>query len=207
MEEDTLEAEQDDQPWLMPREYEIGGVRWFNQTVQELQRALHPLLAQIPRAELADGPPRIEEGEPPPPEASRLYRPMKTSHVWTVSVEDVVEFKLDQFLADTYAVAEGTGAQMVKGFFELISQVSEDHGNVIQATDRDFFDVYADAMEKIELEFDAEGNPTTTIFMHPDLLEKLKDKKPTPEQEARLNAILERRREEWRAARRRRDLS
>lgn len=87
-----------------------------------------------------------------------------------------------------------------------MSDVSEEYGNVIEGGGRDFFDVFADALETIDLAFDEQGHPNLTIVMHPDQMDKLRDKEPTPEQEARLNAILERRREEWRASRRRRDL-
>lgn len=201
------EGEVAEAPWFLPREYEIGGVRWFSDTVGELQRALHPLLAQIPRVELADSPPAPPvEGESLPPEASSLYRPTVVSHEWSVSIEDVVAFKVGQFLADLYALADSTGGQMVRAFLELVSDVSEEHGNVIEGAGRDFFDVFADSLETIDMTFDENGRPNLTFVMHPDQMDKLREKKPTPEQEARLNAILERRREEWRAARRRRDL-
>ncbi len=201
------EGERIEPPWFFPREYEIGGVRWFSDTVGELQRALHPLLAQVTRVELADTPPTTPvEIESLPPEASSLYRPTVISHEWTVSVEDVVAFAVDQFLADVYAVADNTGEQMVRAFLELVSDVSEEHGNVIDGGGRDFFDVFAESLETIDMTFDDDGLPNLMIVMHPDLMDKIRDKKPTPEQEARLNATLERRREEWRASRRRRDL-
>lgn len=60
----------------MPREYEIGGVRWLSEAAREMARALHPLLAQIPRAELAESPEPLPVGAPVPKEASSLYRPM-----------------------------------------------------------------------------------------------------------------------------------
>lgn len=200
-------VERSDEPWVIPREYEIGGVRWFSDAVSELSRALHPLLAQIPRVELAETPPAPPaDGAPLPTEASPLYRPMVISHEWTVSIEDVVAFKVEQFLADLNAMADDTGRQMVRGFLELVSDLSDQHGNTIDGEGRDFFDVFAEAMETIDMSFDDEGRPNLTFIMHPDQVEKLQDKQPTAEQEARLNAILERRREEWRASRRRRDL-
>lgn len=206
MADESSGAEQVEQPWLMPREYEIGGVRWFSDTVREMQRALHPLLAQIPRVELADRPARPAEGEPLPAEASSLYRPTVVSHEWRVSIEDVVAFQADQFLADTYTLADNTGGQIVKAFLELVSDVSEEYGNVIDGSGRDFFDVYADSLETIDMSFDDDGQHNLTVVLRSDQMDNLRGKKPTPEQEARINAILERRREEWRASRRRRDL-
>ena len=103
----------------------------FSGAVDELQRALHPLLAQIPRAELADRPPSpLTAGEVVPKEASSLYRPMVVSHEWTVSIQDVVDFEVEQFLADLYAMADDTGGQMVRGFLDLVFDVTDETGNV-----------------------------------------------------------------------------
>lgn len=195
-----------DEPWFMPREYEIGAARWFSDVAMEMSRALHPLLAQVRRVELGEGPEPLSDGAPRPSESSSLYRPMVASHVWTVSPQDVAEFDVDQFLTDLHAFADDMGGQMVRGFVELVSDVSDEYGNTIDANGRDFFDVYADSLETIDMTFDNEGQPNLTILMHPKQLEELRDKQPTAEQEARINAIIDRRREEWRASRRRRDL-
>jgi hypothetical protein len=45
-----------DEPRVIPREYEVGGVWRFSDAAREKSRALHPLLAQIRRVELAEGP-------------------------------------------------------------------------------------------------------------------------------------------------------
>ncbi|MGL5823366.1 MAG: hypothetical protein ACRCYU_00655 [Nocardioides sp.] len=195
-----------DVPWAMPREYEIGGARWFSSALKELARTLHPLLAQIPRVELAEKPPALPDGTPPPREASPLYRPMTIAHEWTVSIPDVVGFKVDQFLADLHAAADEMGGQMVREFLNFVSDVAEDSGNVIDAAGRDFYDVYADTLETIDMSFDDDGRHNLSLVLSPTQAEKLRQKPPTAEQEARINAVLERRREEWRAARRRRDI-
>lgn len=193
-------------PWVMPREYEIGGLRWFSDASREMARALHPLLAQVTREELVEGPPPQTDGGLLPDEASSLYRPMAAQHEWTVSIEDVAAFDLDQFLADLFALADSMGGQMVRGMLEHISDVTDEYGNTIDAAGRDFFDVYAETLETIEMTFDDEGRPNLTIVMHPDQIEELRHKQPTPEQETRLESILQRRKEEWLASRRRRDL-
>lgn len=199
-------ADRPEVPWVMPREYDIGGVRWLSEASRVLARALHPLLAQVTREELAEGPPPQAEDDALPAEASSLYRPMAIRQEWTVSIEDVAAFNLEQFLADLYALGDSMGKQMVRGVLDHISAVTDEYGNTIDAGGRDFFDVFAETLETIDMTFDDEGRPNLTIVMHPDQLEKLRDKQPTPEQEARLDAILQRRKEEWFASRRRRDL-
>ena len=198
--------ERPEEPWVMPREYDIGGGRWFSDASREMARALHPLLAQVTREELAEEPPTLTEGAALPAEASSLYRQMALQHVWTVSIKDVVDFNVDQFLTDLYALADSTGRQMVRGILEHISAVTEENGNTVDATGRDFADAFADSLETMDISFDEEGLPNLTIVMHPDQVEKLRENPPTPEQEARINAILRRRRGEWLASRRRRDL-
>ncbi len=95
---------------------------------------------------------------------------------------------------------------MIRGMLEHISAVTDEYGNTIDASGRDFFDVFAETLETVEMTFDQEGRPNLTIVMHPDTMERLRGKQPTPEQEARINAIMDRRKEEWHASRRRRDL-
>jgi hypothetical protein len=195
-----------DQPWVIPHEYEIGGVRWFSEAVSEMSRALHPLLAQVPRVELTEGPTLPADGAPVPSQASPLYRPMVVSHEWTVSIPDVVDFTIDQFLADLHTMASDTGGQMVRGFLELVSDAAELAGNVIEGGGRNFYDVFAESLETIVVSFDEDGKANLSVVLHPDQAKKLSELQPTAEQEARINAILERRREEWRASRHRRDL-
>jgi hypothetical protein len=103
-------------------------------------------------------------------------------------------------------MAQDVGSQMVKMFIEHVSEVSEEVDNVVSAEDRDFFDVYAEALEKVEMTFDENGDHNLTMLVNPETHDRLRDKTPTPEQEARINAIIDSKREEWRAARRRREL-
>lgn len=206
MEARDTSADRPEEPWVMPREYEIGGMRWFSDASREMARALHPLLGQVTREELPDVPPSPAEGAALPAEASSLYRPMAVRHEWTVSIEDVAAFNVDQFLTDLHALADSMGGQLVSGMLEHISTVSEDYGNVVDATGRDFADAFADSLETMDLSFDGEGRPNLTIVLHPNQAERLRENPPTPEQQARIDAILDRRREEWLASRRRRDL-
>lgn len=195
-----------EQPWTIPREYESGGRRWFSDAVRELESAHQPLLAQISRVEMADMPRSLGEGEPLPTEASPLYRATLAKHEWTVHVEDVFNFNADRLLADIDDMARNVGAQKVKMFVEHISEVTEHVGNVVKSNGRDFFDVYAESLEKIEITFDENGDHHVTMFVNPETHDQLKGKAPTPEQQARITAVIDRKRKEWRATRRRREL-
>lgn len=49
MDSEDAPDDRPEEPWVMPGEYEIGGVRWFSDASREMARALHPLLAQVTR--------------------------------------------------------------------------------------------------------------------------------------------------------------
>jgi hypothetical protein len=193
-------------PWLVPEEFELAGRTWMAEMVDSLSVELHPLLGKLTRVRMQDGPQPVAPGEEPPPEASTLFRPMELSHEWLASVEAAVRFDRDSYLSDLYSLADDLGGQMLKGMFEHIAQVSEEHGRSVDATDRDFFDVFIESLEDLEISFNEDGSSNLTIVMHPEQADKLRGRSPTPEQEAKLDEILERKRIEWFAARRRREL-
>jgi hypothetical protein len=198
----------DNRLWARPREYEEAALRWMNQAMRDLSKSLHPLLAQLGEAEVREGPGPLPSSPTTttPVEASPLYRPIGISHEWVVSADAVVNFDTDTFLSDLDAMADAFGGQMIRGMFEHIGKLLEGTENSIDGSGRDFFDVIIQSLETIDMSFDDEGRPRLTIVMHPDQADKLRGRAPTPEQEATINEVLDRRREEWLAARRRREL-
>jgi hypothetical protein len=63
-------------------------------------------------------------------------------------------------------------------------------------------------LEKMYIEFDEEGQPKLpSLVMHPNLYEKVKEIKPTKEQEKTRAEIIERKRSEYNAQKRTRRLS
>jgi hypothetical protein len=105
-----------------------------------------------------------------------------------------------------FELADSFGSQLVQGMLAHISDVCDASGQTIDAGGRDIFEVMIETLETIDMSFDENGEPNLTMVVHPDTAAKLWDKTPTPEQEARVQQILERRREEWDASRRRHDL-
>lgn len=194
------------QPWVIPREYEIGGTRWLGDAVREMQIALHPLLEGIPRVDVEDMPDLPRAGDPLPVEASSLYRAASTSHQWTINIEDVVDFNVDQFLVDLVGIAQDVGGQVVQTFLEHVSTVSEAAGNVVNAEGRSIHDAFADALEMMDVDFDEDGNHNLSVVVSPETAKAMDETPPTPEQQERIHGILLKKREEWHAARRSRDL-
>jgi hypothetical protein len=98
--------------------------------------------------------------------------------------------------------------QLMPALFDLAGRASDAVGNTVDATGRDLNDVVLDAIERAEWAFDGDGKPTLQIAAHPDTLRKLQkaEAQATPEQRARYERIMQRKREEQDAARRTRRL-
>jgi hypothetical protein len=196
----------DPEVWALPSEYDAAASAWMSTTVDTLSRELHPLLASVRRERVADLP-RPEEHAPETSDlASPLFRGIEASHVLTADVEDSLRGDVDSFLTMAFDLADAFGSQLMKGMLAHISEVCDATGQTINAEGRDFVDVMIETLETIDISFDENGEHNLTMVMHPDTAAKLQDKQPTLEQEARMQQVLERRREEWNASRSRHDL-
>lgn len=178
----------------------------MSSTIDILSRELHPLLASVRRERVADLP-RPEEHAPETSElSSPLFRGIEASHVLAVDVQDTLDGDVDSFLTMAFDLADSFGSQLMMGMLAHVSEVCDESGQTIDAEGRDFFDVMIETLHTIDISFDENGEHNLTMVMHPDTAEKLRDKQPTPEQEARIHQVLERKREEWNASRRRHQL-
>jgi hypothetical protein len=138
-----------------------------------------------------------------PSRQSPLYRGIVLQHEWTTSADEVLSFDTDSLLANIAIAADVMGGQLVSAAAEHIGEICEQTGNVIDATGRDFYDVIIEAAEQMQLSFDDDGVLQHSILLHPDDAPRTP---ATPEQEEKLKAIVDRKREEWNAARGRREL-
>lgn len=135
--------------------------------------------------------------------SSPLYRGIRLQYEWTTSVDEILSYDTDSLLSSIAEAADEMGGQLVRAMVEHISSICEQTGNVVDAGGRSFYDAIIDVCENMELAFDEEGNLRQQVLLHPDNQPK---EPPTAEQEARLKAVIDRKREEWNAARRRREL-
>ncbi|MEC4841065.1 hypothetical protein R2360_16595 [Mycobacteroides chelonae] len=134
---------------------------------------------------------------------SPLYRGIHLQHEWTTSVDEILSYDTDSLLSNIAQTADGMGGQLVRAMAEHISAICERTGNVVDAGGSNFYEAIIEVSEKMELAFDDEGKLKQQILLHPD---NLPEEPPTAEQEARLKAVIDRKREEWSAARSRREL-
>jgi hypothetical protein len=204
-------SQYDDAPWpelwAVPDEFAEGAARWANRIVKSWSVELHPLLGEIGHEKASDLPSEADLADTDAGLATSLYRPIHVQVATTLDLDEVLRFDVPATLGRLFEMADEWGGQRMRGLLGHISDVSEEYGQTVDASGRDFGDVLIEALERLEITFDENDNPVMpTLVMHPDLAAKMEGTSPTPEQECRIAEIIERKREEHRASQRRPDL-
>jgi hypothetical protein len=124
-----------------------------------------------------------------------------------VDIDPVVAGDLGPVYAALDEAAEQQEEEMTKALFAMMTSLTGFTGNTVDADGKPFsWDLIADAFEKMDISFET-GKPDITLVMHPDDFAKLeKLPRPTPEQQARHDAVLARKHAEWLARQRTRRL-
>jgi len=193
--------------WAVPEEFAEGAARWVGRVLKKWSVELHPLLGEIGHEKASDLPSQADLAGTDAGLSTSLYRTIHVQVPATLDLEEVLTFDVPATLARLFEMADEWGGQLMRGMLGHISDVSDEHGQTVDASGRDFGDVLIESMERLEITFDESDNPVMpTLVMHPDTLAKLQGKSLTPEQEHRMAAVIERKREEHRASQRRPDL-
>jgi hypothetical protein len=108
-----------------------------------------------------------------------------------------LEKKLDE-------IAEKTAANLAAAFYKKVGEVCQEAGNSMNAGGQPLSAEHVlQMMDKVEMEFDQTGKPTTQIVFHPNMTESFKKVaeqiENDPELKRRTDAILARKREAWAA--------
>ncbi|TGD84354.1 hypothetical protein BayCH28_25970 [Mycolicibacterium sp. CH28] len=188
---------------LVPLEYIAGAMKWLDKAVDGLARCIHPILGSTGRETVRDLPPPGQSPSPGCDGAAMTFRTIRLTHEWTIDVKEVLNFDVDSFLEDVNNLADEFGGQLVSAMVEHISEVCESRSQTINAEGRDFFEVLIEVAETMELTFDEDGRLQTQLLLHPDTYARISERQPTAEQEMRLRSVIDRKREEWNATRRR----
>ncbi len=122
-----------------------------------------------------------------------------------LSASEVPTSSMGKAVERVEGAAEDIAAQMGKVFFERVDEATQAAGTAVDAGGKGFtFDLYCDLMGRIELDFDAEGqpimptlcaSPTALQKINAVLMEALKDE----ENRQRIESIIDKQRERWRA--------
>jgi hypothetical protein len=194
-----------EEPLFALYEYAIAETRFIGGAVDALARTRDGLYGQIQREPVS----RVQTTQITTDEGVVVEQPsVPVKYHITIHPEDLISGRLDRFIASLDEAADEMLGTLMPQFYEFLSKISEATGNVVDASDRPFFDVLYEAIEKVEMEFDEDGNHNHVLVLHPDQWAALQAKGPlTPEQQQKLDDLFTRKREEADARRRHRRLS
>lgn len=103
------------------------------------------------------------------------------------------------------AAARDMHGQMTKHLFEVVEQMCQEVGNVVDGMGRPFAEVFIEMMEKTDMSFEPDGtrSPGQSMVLHPDTFERIRPEleamEADPDIQRRVREIENRKREEWRA--------
>jgi hypothetical protein len=131
------------------------------------------------------------------------YRKAKFTHktdfqqLISMTPEDVIKVLNEE--------AKNIGGQMVKHYFQVLSTAAEEVGNVVDAKDqKPTPELFLDAMRKISIPFDKDGNPKfPTMIISEEMSdvwkEVEKEAEANPRYKKELDNIIEQKRKEYNA--------
>jgi hypothetical protein len=176
----------------------------FMTSVVEGMRGVDPLLGVIRSRQSGHaGPVRNVPGPEPVDHVLTTFEDEVAIHKDVIRGTDV-----EQFITIIVDVARKYLEAMGATFFQTVSQITEATGNSIDVGGQPLsWDLILDGLEQKEIAFDEEGKLAgEMIVMNPRTAQILASIEMTPEQEERLNDILQRKKEAWDAQQRTRRL-
>jgi hypothetical protein len=128
---------------------------------------------------------------------------------FTLNHSDLVSGNFGALILSLDDAADQGLKNLMPKFFEYLGRVCDATGNVIDGKGQPFsFDQVLDALDKIQIDFDDAGKPEMpTMVLSPELFEKIRMHPPTEAQNQRREEIINRKREEFNARRRTRQIS
>jgi hypothetical protein len=139
------------------------------------------------------------------------FEPFAVSAPMRIGWEDIARGNVDAMLATIDEAAESYHEQLSKRIYEHLGTLTAATGNVVDASGKSIFDAMYEMFEKVELSFEDDGSISKgfAIYASPDVAEKLAraDAEMTPEQRRKYDELIDRKRQEFFARKRRRQLS
>lgn len=167
--------------------------------------AMDEVYAQIPH-EASEGPvstiAQISDTETMHLEAHRIRAES------SIDVPSIIRGDLNKLNSIIVELASQMLPQLMKMYFDTIDQVTERTGNRVESQG-DLVEVYIAAIEKIDVQFNKDGQPRNIQFTaSPEGANRMADAlaNMNRSQAARLDEVLQRKREEYNASRRSRRL-
>ena len=129
-----------------------------------------------------------------------------------INLAEIEGMSHEMILDKINTMAKKMAEKQAKLSYEVIGKAAEEVGNVVDADGETFsIDLFFQALEKIDRDFDESGNPSElTCTVNPKLFHSIakiiKQAKTDPKINKRFKALMERKREEWRVRENNREL-
>lgn len=167
----------------------------------ELMRKMDPVLSKIQFVSSERSGPiksSLEEG-------SFETQPFEWGQTIKVSYDSVLKSDIDYIIESIYESAKSGLESLMPQIFRTLGEVCDAAGQTVDAKGQ-LYDGILQALEKVEMAFDENGNPTTTLIL-PKSIETIIIKNPPPEDFIKKQEeIIERKRTEFFAKKRTRKL-
>jgi hypothetical protein len=177
---------------------------WLERTVGFLMLARDQLYAQL-RPEQVDVPAEttisLGGGD------EFVIRPTSITVTGSVDVGPAIAGDLEDLAAEVSSIADQRLEQTMRAYFALVMEVTQRTGNVTDAHG-DAAEGFLAMLEAMDVAFDTEGRPAIQMVVSPADEERVRAQMAalSPDQEHRFAEIITRKREAYRASRRRRRL-
>ena len=129
-----------------------------------------------------------------------------------IEMNEVETMTHEKVLETIEHLAKEMAEKQAKLFYEKIGESAEEVGNVVSDDGETFsMDLFFEVLEKVSRDFDSTGKPDEIVCvadpeLFPSIAKVIEEAKSDPEMAKRFDAIMERKREEWRARESRRKL-
>ena len=130
--------------------------------------------------------------------------PQAITAEFVINLAEIEGMSHEMILDKINTMAKEMAEKQAKLSYEVIGKSAEEVGNVVNADGETFsIDLFFQALEKIDRDFDESGNPSElTCTVNPKLFHSIakiiKQAKTDPKINKRFKALMERKREEWR---------
>ncbi len=193
-------------PFALP-EYTRALVKFVHEGVGRLMEAKDAVWAMIPRAEPTETIP-ITQNTMPSGEVVQ-NNPVVMEAKFEFTYEDFCSCNIDELAVQMDSAADQNLSVVMPHFFNVLSRSSQAAGTVFEAGGRPFsFEVFLESLQKMNMEFDKDGKPEfPKLIVNPELAKQIQALPPiTSEQQKLLDDLVDRKRKEFNARRRDRNL-
>jgi hypothetical protein len=189
-------------------EYAGAEAQFVYRTIDELSRSRGGIVGLIGREQAPrTGTTQVttEDGATVEFSATEIAAPIKLE--W----DDIVAGDAGSLLASLDEAAEQHHEQLAKYIFSTLDTLTEATGNRVDAAGKSYFQYMYEMYEKVELTFEPDGSisPSFTLIASEETVAAMERKRAemTADEDRDLNALIDRKRQEYFARRRRRKLS